>query len=255
MSAKYALSIAGFIGVLFCTSAIARSDTPPIRHLVYYFTWGSQQQVVARDSNTPAEDSNEHGLQTSNGSGMSHYGGNLNDKGTITVDVQREQPDKGLIVSISEQGEYTRKAPPATCVAYGNTTVICDPDKTVYPEEYTLLRFLASNFVDPTQLDANKHWSLGQSSPNLQVTANYTILDNNNGIMKINEIRSIKQTGSGVVTSDVQTKIGYDFGRLVPTSVDEYITQRQSGGVSGYSITIYQTTLQLQTDSGVAQNK
>ena len=70
----------------------------------------------------------------------------------------RQQNDGGLIVRISEQGEAIRRAPPATCVVYGNTQVICDPDKTVYPEEYTLLRFLGPKFVDPTQLDANRHW-------------------------------------------------------------------------------------------------
>jgi hypothetical protein len=254
MTGRYALSIAGFIGVVLSTCVIARSDTP-MRHLVYTFTYGSQQQVTARDSSTPAEDPNAHGIYSGTGSGMSHYGGSLNDKGTITVDVEREQPDKGLIVDISEQGQDTRKAPPATCVVYGNTSVICDPDKTVYPEEYTLLRFLASNFVVPTQLDANKHWSVTQSGPNTEVTANYAIVENNNGLMQIKEIRSIKQTGSGTVTSDVETKIGYDFGHLLPTSVDEYVTQRQDGGVSGHSVTIYQTTLQLATDSGVAQSK
>ena len=88
--------------------------------------------------------------------GISHYGGRLDDKGTMTVQIIGKQPDGGLIVNISEIGQNTRRAPAATCVVYGNTRVICDPNKTVYTEEYTLLRFLGLNFVDPSQLDAEQ---------------------------------------------------------------------------------------------------
>ena len=97
----------------------------------------------------------------------------MDDKGTMTVHVGKEQ-DGGLVVNISEAGQQTRRAPAATCVVYGNTRVICDPNKTVYTEEYTLLRFLGAKFVDPNQLDANKHWAVtGLSNPSLTVTADY----------------------------------------------------------------------------------
>ncbi|MBV8148297.1 MAG: hypothetical protein JO092_04335, partial [Candidatus Eremiobacteraeota bacterium] len=212
--------------------------TAPIRHLVYSFTYGSQQSISARDATT-----------ISAGSNISHYGGSLGDKGTMTIDVVSEQADKGLVVSISEQGEATRRAPPATCVVYGNTSVICDPNKTVNPEEYTLLRFLASNFVDPSQIDAKQHWSVKQDGNDFNVRADYVIDNNSGGIMSISETRSVAYGAPRSTTTNIQTKIGYDFKRLLPTSVDEYITQRADAGARGTSTTIYQTTLKLVSDS------
>jgi hypothetical protein len=231
--------VAGLIAALvFAARVPAAADTAPVRHLVYSFTYGSQQSMTARDATT-----------ISAGSNISHYGGSLGDKGTMTVDVISEQADKGLIVSISEQGENTRKAPPATCVVYGNTSVICDPNKTVNPEEYALLRFLASNFVDPNQLDAKQHWKVTQNGDGMSVFADYTIETNAGGIMAISETRKITQAAPRSMTTNVQTKIGYDFNRLLPTSVDEYVTQRTDAGAQGTSTTIYQTTLKLVSDS------
>ena len=115
----------------------------------------------------------------------------------MTVQVVGTEQDGGLVVNISEAGQQTRRAPAATCVVYGNTRVICDPNKTVYTEEYTLLRFLGAKFVDPNQLDANKHWAVtGLSNPSLTVTADYSINGNNNGQMQIGEKRIVKAYGS-----------------------------------------------------------
>lgn len=216
--------------------------------LVYSFTYSSDQNVTARDSATAAEDYSG-GMASSGGSGASHYHGVLNDKGTMTVDVIRQQTDGGLIVTISEQGENARRSPPAECVVYGNTNVICDPNKSLYSEEYTLLRFLGSNFVNPSQLDANRHWAIVQAGAVENVTADYAISSNNNGMMQIGEKRTIKESAAGHLTTDVQTKIGYDFSRAVPTSVDEYATQYSDNGMKGTSRVIYQTTLNLVSDS------
>jgi hypothetical protein len=218
--------------------------------LVYAFTYTSVQDIYARDSKNPAEAIDPADRM---GSGTSHYHGSLTDKGTMTVHIERQQNDGGLIVAISEQGENLREAPPATCVVYGNTRVICDPNKTVYPEEYTLLRFLGTNFVDPSRLDANRHWALTQSSATLDVKAEYTVKSIANGIMKIVENRHVRPVGGGSQTIDAQTDVGYDFNRTIPTSVDEYVTQRLDNGVSGTTTTIYQTTLTLVGSTSTAE--
>jgi hypothetical protein len=160
-----------------------------------------------------------------------------------------KQSDGGLIVSISEAGQQTRRAPAATCVVYGNTHVICDPNKTVYTEEYTLLRFLGQNFVDPANIDAKRHWQVVQDSPTMKVTADYVIGPTTSSDVQISETRKIVTPGQSNVTTDVETKIGYDMSRIVPTNVAEYVTQRQDRGVSGMATTIYQTTLQLVSDT------
>lgn len=218
-------------------------------HLVYNFSYSSSQNITARDSQDSAEPigvANGGGYQISpGGNGISHYGGSLTDKGTITVDIVSKQVDGGVVVKVSEQGQNVRRAPAATCVVYGNTRVICDPNKTVYTEEYTLLRFMGSNFIDPNQLDASKHWAITQNGDNLSVSADYTIDNNTGGIMRIGEKRIVKQMGVGHLTTDIETQIGYDFSRSIPTSVDEYATQYTDAGIKGTSRTTYQTTLNL----------
>jgi len=251
---KLAAGIASAGMVLSILAPItASADTTPKGTLVYHFTYSAKQDVSARDNPNLAA----YGEDTGNGaagpaperSGINHYAGTLDDKGTMTVEVIRQQPDGALVVMISEQGENVRRAPPAECVVYGNTNVICDPNKTVYTEEYTLLRFLGGNFVDPNALDAKRHWQIVQNTPTLAVMANYTINSNDNGMMQIGETRSLRNPTGGSLTTDIQSKIGYDFKRSVPISVDEYTQQRHDNGVAGTSTTIYQTTLNLVTDT------
>ena len=243
------LSIAGIAAILLAPIA-SRADST-MGQLVYAFTYSGNQEVTARDSANGAEDyaSTANGPEATQSSGISHYGAVLEDKGTMTVQLVHQQPDGALVVMISEQGQEFRRAPAAECVVYGNTHVICDPNKTVYPEEYTLLRFLGRNFVDPSQLDASRHWTITQDSGGTNVHADYVINSNDKGKMQISETRSLRQPGGGSLTTDIQTKVGYDFAQSLPTSVDEYVTQRHDNGAVGTSTTIYQTTLNLVSDT------
>ena len=225
--------------VALSASPIAVRAVAQKGELVYDFTYSARQDIVARDAWDNAEavttsTNNTGGATAISGgtNGISHYGGTLADKGTITVDLVKEQPDGAMVVMISEQGQNVRRAPPAECVVYGNTHVICDSNKTVYTEEYTLLRFLGGNFVEPSQLDAAKHWQIVQNNGDgMEVSADYSMNSNNNGVMKIGEKRKVRNQGAGHLTTNIETNIGYDYSRLVPTSVDEYATQRTDAGI------------------------
>lgn len=196
----------------------ASADAAPVRHLVYSFTWGTQSDLEVRNS----------GVGTA-GSGVSDFNARNGDQGSITVDVMREQPDKGLLVVVSEQAQKTRSSVPAKCVVYGTTAVICDPSITVNPEEMTVVRFLGSNFVDPAIIDAKQHWQISDSSGSAySVKSDYTISKNVAGVMTIDEKREIKQMQPSEVTTEVNSTIGYDFNRTVPTSVDEF--SNRAGG-------------------------
>jgi hypothetical protein len=236
--------VAGVAPAMLLAPVAARADSTTAT-LVYNFTYSANQAVASRDQSTM---DNIDLVQPTNSvhvtSGISNYRGTLDDKGTMTVELLGKQPDGGLIVSVSEQGQEIRRAPPADCVVYGNTQVMCDPNKTVYTEEYTLLRFFGQNFV-PTSLDAKRHWQITQNSPTRDVTADYVIGPTTTSNVQISEARKIRQTGGGSLTTDVESKIGYDTSRSIPTSVAEYVWQRHDNGVAGTSTTIYQTTLQL----------
>ena len=123
-------------------AARAVTTVPQTRHLVYAFTWGTTNNTEVHVSGLPdgvAGNGGSGGGQmdglppgtNGNGSGITSFQGGISDRGTISVDVQRRQSDGGLVVDISEQAVERRSAPAATCVAYGDLTVVCDPNKKI----------------------------------------------------------------------------------------------------------------------------
>ncbi|MBV8433192.1 MAG: hypothetical protein JO029_02810 [Candidatus Eremiobacteraeota bacterium] len=237
------------VAALLPISAFAQS-TPasPQRHLVYSFTWGLSNDTQVHTSGMDNEMSGGGiGGSSDSASGMADFSGGTSDKGTITVDVVREQTDTGLVVSVSEQGQETRKAPPATCVVYSDTTIVCDPNKVVHMEELTLLRFLGSHFVDPNQLDAKGHWRVERDGP-ISSVADYTISKNAAGVMTIDEVRVVKETGAHQRTTNINATVGYDAVKTLPTSISEFTIERSEQGEQ-YNTVKSQTVLQLQSDS------
>lgn len=221
--------------MLFAVATQVIADAAPLRHLVYSFTYESKQNgTVTSDPGT---------------SGARTYTGNLSDRGTITVDILREAPDRGLVVVVSEQGSDTRSAAPVSCAVYGNTLVACDPSKPTNSEELTLLRFLGANFVDPAKVDAQNHWAISENANGVSVNADYTIAENADGVLAIRETRTVEGHTFGSVKTDAQTKLTYNGRMQVPTSVDEYAIERKNAGIEGISTTVFQTTLKLVSDS------
>ncbi|MGA8534543.1 MAG: hypothetical protein WB615_10585 [Candidatus Tumulicola sp.] len=232
--------------------AYAITTAPQIRHLVYSFKWGTTNTTEVHTSGM-ASVGNPNGAgglsDHGSASGMATSSGGISDHGTITVDVMRQQPDNGLVVNVSEQAVERRSAPAATCVVYGDLTVVCDPNKKVTSEELTLLRLLGSNFVDPNQLDAKRHWQRQQQSGASSSLSDFTISKNANGVMTIDETRVEKDSsGARPQTSDVTGTIGYDSGRTIPTSIAESTVLRSEQG-DQYQTVNTETVLQLQSDS------
>jgi hypothetical protein len=194
--------------------------------------------------------STDTGASTHGAAYRQEYEAKLGDKGTITVDVVKEHKDSGLTVSVSEQGQQTRSALPVICAVYGDTvTIVCEPNKTVNSEELTLLRFLGTTFVDPAKIDAKQHWTVDISNSSVWTLADFTIEHNDNGRMKIDESRVVKELNGPPITTDVTTKIDYDANRLLPMTVREYAVQRENRAGGATMTTTIQTTLDLQTDS------
>lgn len=225
------------------SAATVMTGAPPQRHLVYSFTYGVSTDKQVHSSGMGATMSESGGPA----SGVVDYTGGSSDKGTIIVDVVQEQPDSGLVVVVSEQGQESRRAPPATCVVFSDTTTVCDPNKRVNVEELTLLRFLGSHFVDPNNLDAKQHWHVERDGPSSTI-ADYTISKNDNGALTIDEVRVVKESSARPLTTNVNATIGYDFNKGVPTSITEYSIERSEAGEQ-YNTVKSEVTLSLQSDS------
>ena len=199
--------------------AVAQTNPAPMRHLVYSFTYGATSNVAVHDSGFV-----ENG-GVSHGNGRENYTDRAADNGTITVDVMREEQDTGLVLIVSESGSNTaRGAKPAECVAYSTGTPICDPNATINPEEYTVIRLLGAHFVNPSVLDSKSHWQISTRGQQFNTTSDYTIVKNTGGLMQIDESRKVTYQGSRTGSASVSNTIGYDFNRQVPTSIAEITT-------------------------------
>jgi hypothetical protein len=151
--------------------------------------------------------------------------------GTIAVEVVREESDGGLVLRVSEP------APPnplggdasgATCVAFGDTTVVCDPNRTISPETVALLGLLGKDFVDASRVDAARHWRV-TTAGGYATTADFTIERSSGTKLAIVE-RAVRERPGSSEKVDVTASIVYDETRSVPLSVDEATVERTSRG-------------------------
>lgn len=243
MKTSLCLTAAGVFVLLGMQSALADpSSGAPQRHLVYSVSYGATSSMTTHNSGFS-------GAGGGGGSGVETTQGHTGANGTITIDVLREQPDKGLVLTVAESADNNEHRTHATtCVVYGNTTAICDPNGTVEPEALELLRVLGTNFVDPSLVDAKQHWQFSNAGPDASTVSNFTITKNAAGVMSISEDRQITYSGSRRGSAQGSTSISYDFNRTLPTAVHSQVTGRVQAG-SDYRDVKTDVTLTLVSDS------
>ena len=221
----------------------AAQQAKPMRHLAYAFDISITSELTVHSSGV-----GEAGGGT--GSGITHYPGGNNDKGTITADIMGVQPDTGLIVTIAEQGRNSRSAAPATCVVYGIGSVICDPNAKINEEEMSLLRVLGRNFVNMSTIDNKRHWQNIESGAGGKEVNDYTISkDNNDGMLGIDFQRVLTVEGAGGYRADTNGSISYNQKLSVPTQVKEDTVTRTHVGQGQDNRVEQQLTLTLTADS------
>lgn len=235
------------------TLAVAAAPSAPQRVLVYSFTYGATTDLHIHSSgigaiNTDIKQSPGM-VRAAAASGVSDNRDGTADQGTITVDVMGEDANKGLVVRIRENAQNSRSAKPTECVVYGTTATICDPNGTVRLEETSILRLLASNFVDPAKIDAHQQWSVDVSSGQFDNASLFTIAKNHDGRMTIDEQRTSNQhVGGKMMSTNTSSTIVYDYPKLVPTSLKQFTQLREPRGINELTGTI-EIDETLQSDS------
>lgn len=228
-------------------SAGASAQQKPLRHLVYNFDISITSEMTVQNSGIGTGDDLR---SSSSGSGMAHYGAGNSDKGAITVDVMGVQPDTGLIVNIAEQGRGDRTAAPAMCVVYGIGSVICEPNAKINEEEMSLLRVLGRNFVNPSTLDAKRHWQNVETDSGGKEINDYTISrDDNNGSLGIDFQRQLTVEGATGYRADTNGTIAYNQKLSIPTQLKEDTVTRQHVNQGQDNRIEQQLTLTLTSDS------
>ena len=163
--------------------------------------------------------------------------------GTIAVEIVREESDGGLILKVRETPSVAGEVDPVTCVAFGDTTVVCDPNADVGPEVVALLGVLGKNFVDASRLDARGHWRVDPQGAG-GTTADYTILHNAGGLLDINE-SAVRPTPGASESTKIAARIEYDTARALPTQVDQTTVRQTRRGAIAVTVSSH-TTLKLQ---------
>jgi len=235
--------VAIMLAAIIVASAAALADPPPIRTLVFNFTFGTTSDLEVLNSGIDPTS------QTPGGSGVSNFYGSEGDKGTINVDVLGERSDRSLVVKVSEQGQQRRRAGPAVCIVWATTAVSCDRDLTVLPEELAIVRLLAPGFVDPNKIDENNHWAINVGNASNGAKMDFRIKSNDNGILKIDSDSSSSAHSGGSATSTSSEKISYDMADNVPTAIDEYTIARMPQAMGQYQVQKSEITASLASDT------
>ncbi len=220
------------------------------RHLEYHFTVGILSTTTTHSSGIE----NAHTAADPSGppvsaSGINEFRAGDRDEGTIAVDVLGVQADNGVVLAISERANDKRSAAPATCVAYGNTFIICDESKRINPEEVDLVRLLGKNFSRLKPLDSSNHWQYTQQTPQSTELTDFTIKDNKIGVVSIDMRRDVQLKGAGGFRASTSGNIVYDRGFSIPTSLDERTVSDVDQGSGQSARTEFDLTLKLVSDS------
>ncbi|HKU80686.1 MAG TPA: hypothetical protein VJP76_00850 [Candidatus Tumulicola sp.] len=171
-----------------------------------------------------------------------------NASGRIAVVIERQESDGGLVVGVRDSSLGGDAAAPATCVAFADTTVVCDPNRPVSPAAKALLGVLGRGFVDPSRIDAQGHWRIEPQGP-AGTAADYRILHAANGVIQIREDGVVTHAGSPWKTT-IDATIDYDMARALPTSLVQSTVEESRRGAVDETIST-QTSLRLVSDSAV----
>lgn len=224
------------------TASVALADGAPLRHLVYKFdvsfTTTATVHSSGFDGDGPASGTNDYRMGS-------------DDDGTITVDVLSVQPDSGLVVKIAEQARLRRSSPPTLCVVYGTGSVICDQSQhEMNAEEMTVLRFLGRNFVNPSVIDAKKHWQYSSSAAQGEETSDYTLGKVDANVAEISYQRLLKVSGAQPFDATTEGKLTYNQSLSMPVTVNEDTITYRNAGIGGNHDKVEQRVdLSLTTDS------
>jgi hypothetical protein len=134
------------------------------------------------------------------------------------------------------------------CVTYGTGQIICEAGKKVNEEEYTLLRLLGKNFVNPAAMDPKHHWQFATTSSDTSETNDYTLRDQKDGIATISVERMLKVHGPQGYDASTSGQVTYNENLEVPLNVTEETETRAQTGDS-YNRVDQTITLHLTADS------
>jgi hypothetical protein len=171
-------------------------------------------------------------------------GGEERRSGKIVIDVLREQVDGGLVLHVTEDDAA---GGPVTCVTFGDTTVVCDPNRRISPEVPALVALLGAGFVDPTRLDNARHWHV-EPATSYGTTADFTIVGKTGSLLDINENATRTEANSAARTR-IAAAIEYDTARSLPTSLQQSSIETDHRGSVNETIST-QTTLKLESAPG-----
>ena len=136
---------------------------------------------------------------------------------------------------------------PITCVAFGDTTVVCDPNRQIAPEVPALAALLGAGFVDPSRLDNARHWHI-EPSTGYGTTADYTIVGKTGTLLDIKENATRTEANSAAKTT-IAAAIQYDMARSLPTSFQQSSIETDHRGSVNETIST-QTDAKLRERAG-----
>lgn len=164
-------------------------------------------------------------------------------EGTLSVAIVGTESDGGLVVRVSEPATTAADAGAGTtCVAFADTTLVCDPNRPVSPEADAVLALMGPNFVDASRMDALRRWHTAPADATTQ--ADFRVVQTDGNVMEVAENATRAKPGSPL-KAGISAAIVYDATHSLPLTVDQTTVEHVQRGVVAVTITTH-AVLKLQ---------
>lgn len=192
-------------------SSVAQAADKPLRTLAFDVGY----------SVSSSSERNENGITAGGGSGGAF---NVDDAGTMTIDVVAVTADGGLVVDTSYAGKVTQQGPIRVAV-YSDGRLGFDPKKGPCPQALYVLPMLARKLFGERDIEKGSTWSTKIDSP--AATTTYRVTNVEDAIATLNVERDLTAGGSPGYHEHETGTLRYATDLLTPLRMDMFIHSRR----------------------------
>ena len=163
--------------------------------------------------------------------------------GTLSIAIVGTESDVGRVVRVNEPASTVADAAGATtCVAFADTTLVCDPNHPISPEADAVLALMGPDFVDGSRMDALRHWHTAPVGTSTE--ADFRVVRTDGNVVDVLE-NALRSKPGSPLKAGINVAIVYDSARSLPLTVDQSTVEHVQRGVVAVTITTH-AVLKLQ---------
>lgn len=206
------LTAAAAVLLLLAAPGTAGAADKPLRTLAFDVGYS-----VASSS-----ERNENGITGGSGSGGAF---DVDDAGTMKIDVVAVTADGGLVVDTSYSGKVTQQAPVRVAI-YSDGRLAFDPKSSPCPQALYVLPLLARGLFGQRELERGTTWTTKLDEP--AATTTYRVVDVDAPVATLAIERDLTSGGTRGYQEHETGTLRYATDMLAPLRIDFFIHSRRT---------------------------